>query len=300
MLELRTLGGILLSRDDVPVTGPAIQRRPLALLAQLAVAGEMGVSREKLVGRLWPESTEEAARRVLAQTLYAVKRAVGEVHIVDGTSVLRLNRLVIGSDVIRFTDAVTNGEPERVVEQYGGVFLDGFHLSDAAEFGHWVDSERHRIGLDYAQALERLAERAVERADHVAAVSFWRRRAALDPLNERIGVRVVQSLAASGDIAGAMQHARIHDALVRDELGDSASSPLLELADDLRSRLPMRVATVRSATLEVPPSVDAPAPTLAQTIDDTAPGRPEASNATKPTTPTTGASLRVWRPRRWE
>ena len=236
MFELRTLGGASLLRDGIPVTGAATQRRPLAVLAQLAVAGEMGVSREKLVGRLWPDSTEDAARRVLAQTLYALRRSLAEDHLVDGTSTLRLNPAVIGSDVSRFTGAVEHGDVERAAAEYGGVFLDGFHLSDAAEFERWVDDERLRLQREYANVLEALAERAAAHSDHASEAEWWRRRAVLDPLDTRIGACLMRALHASGDIGGALQHARVHDALAREELGESTPSPLLELANELRSR----------------------------------------------------------------
>jgi DNA-binding SARP family transcriptional activator len=60
MLRVHTFGGLTLTVEDAPVTGVLTQRRRLALLALLAVAGERGVSRDKLVGCLWPES--EAAK----------------------------------------------------------------------------------------------------------------------------------------------------------------------------------------------------------------------------------------------
>ena len=235
MFELRTFGGISLLRDGVLVTGSAIQRRPLAVLAQLAVAGDLGVSREKLVGRLWPESTEEAARRVLAQTIYALRRALGEDHLVEGTTVLRLNADVIGSDIRRFDDAIESGDVERAVAEYGGPFLDGFHVPDAVEFERWLDDERQRVQREYARALETLAERAAMGAHRAAEAEWWRRRAALDPLDARIGARLMCALHASGDVAAAVQHARVHDALVREELGESTPSSLLDLAERLRS-----------------------------------------------------------------
>src|SRR5262245_31321580 len=72
-LRLRTLGGLsvdLVSASD----GAATRRRPLALLALLAVAGSRGVSRDKIVAYLWPESDDERARNSLSQALTSLKR----------------------------------------------------------------------------------------------------------------------------------------------------------------------------------------------------------------------------------
>src|SRR3954471_9370395 len=49
MFRLRTFGGAALFEDDRPLTGPAVQRRRIALLALLAVVGDAGMSRDKLL-----------------------------------------------------------------------------------------------------------------------------------------------------------------------------------------------------------------------------------------------------------
>ena len=61
-ISLKVLGGASIWRDGRPVAGAAAQRRNLALLAALAVAGEQGVPREKLSALLWPERDDENAR----------------------------------------------------------------------------------------------------------------------------------------------------------------------------------------------------------------------------------------------
>src|SRR6188472_3438789 len=71
MLRLNTFGGLTLTRGTEDLTGAATQRRRLALLVLLAVAGPVGMSRDKLLAYLWPESDVERARHVLNQLLYA-------------------------------------------------------------------------------------------------------------------------------------------------------------------------------------------------------------------------------------
>ena len=77
MLRLRTFGGLTLARDGEDLSGAITQRRRLALLALLAVAGAGGMSRDKLLACLWPESDAERARHVLNQLLYAQRRQGG-------------------------------------------------------------------------------------------------------------------------------------------------------------------------------------------------------------------------------
>jgi DNA-binding SARP family transcriptional activator len=75
MLTLRLFGGLSLADEGGPLTGRAAQRRRLALLAILAVAGGKPVSRDKLVALLRPEASDERARHLLADSLYVIHAA---------------------------------------------------------------------------------------------------------------------------------------------------------------------------------------------------------------------------------
>ena len=54
----------------------ASQRRTLALLSVLAVAGPLGMSRDKLVALFWPEADSERGRHALTQALYSARRVL--------------------------------------------------------------------------------------------------------------------------------------------------------------------------------------------------------------------------------
>ena len=115
MLRLKILGGLSVESGAAPLTGAATQRRRLALLALLAGAGERGMSRDKLLGYLWPDSDAEKGRNVLAQAVYALRRDLGAEQLFLGTSDLRLNPDVITSDVAEFRAALSAGRLEDAV-----------------------------------------------------------------------------------------------------------------------------------------------------------------------------------------
>src|SRR3712207_2360641 len=93
VLKFRTLGGVFIADPmGEPLSGAATQRRLLALLATLAVAGEAGLSRDKLVALLWPDADEERARHSLTQALYAARRATGVDDLFLTGGDVRLNR----------------------------------------------------------------------------------------------------------------------------------------------------------------------------------------------------------------
>ena len=218
MLRLNTFGGLVLQQDGQLHTGPASQRRRLALLAVVAAAGQRGASRDKLVSLLWPDSDAEPARHSLYQAVHAVRRAVGSDEVFLGSNTLQLNARLITSDVGEFDEAVDSGSPEQAVRLYRGPFLDGFRLEGAAEYEQWQDGERVRHAREYAGALESLAAAAAARRDHPAAVRWWRRLAAAEPMSTTAAVGLIEALVAAGDRAGALQFAGVHSTLVRQHL----------------------------------------------------------------------------------
>ena len=263
MLHLKTFGGLSATIDDAPVNGAAQQRKTLALLALLAAAGRTGLSRDKLVAYLWPEADAEHARGLLKQACYALRRDLREPDLLLGTTQLRLNPDVIASDVQAFEAALERGDAAQAAELYGGPFLDGFYLSDAAEFERWVEAERRRLREHATAALERLATEAAKAGEHTAASAWWRRLAALDPLNSRVTLGLMHALAAAGDRAGALQAAGVHERLLREELGVALDPAVVELTERLRAdaerspRLRRPAAPEPAATEAVPPGGDA-------------------------------------------
>ena len=260
-LRLTTFGNLSITRGDETLGPAASQRRRLALLALLAVAGERGLPRDKILAYLWPETGEEKARHSLTQSLYALRRDLREDELFIGTADLKLNSAVISSDVADFSDAMTRRELERAVALHAGAFLDGCYLSDAPEFERWAEDERTGFKQQVASALETLATTASAAGDHRGAAEWWRRLASLDPLDSRIAVGLMTALAASGNTAGALQHARIHETLIRSELDAAPDASVLRLAERLRAEplTPLPAAAAKSVSPAAPPPVGVPA-----------------------------------------
>ena len=246
-LRLRTLGGLAVECDPGPGPGAATQRRPLALLALLAAAGARGASRDKLLGCLWPESSEEKARHLLTQTLYALRRDLHAEALFLGSSDLKLNRDLIWVDVQEFEAALERDQVEQAVTLYRGPFLDGFFLSGAPEFERWVAGERDRLARRASRALETLAAAGTTRGEHATAAEWWRRLTQQDPLNSRFALGLIEALAAAGDRAGALRHAREHERLLKAELDVSPDPALATLVARLRAEAGPGVSSERPA-----------------------------------------------------
>jgi DNA-binding SARP family transcriptional activator len=75
-IRLFALGGLRVFAGERELPSLLAQRQRTALLVYLAV--ERRVSREALLAMFWPESDEENARHALRQSLYSLKRALGD------------------------------------------------------------------------------------------------------------------------------------------------------------------------------------------------------------------------------
>lgn len=243
--RLRTFGTLALGGpgDDTVLGKHGHQRRRLALLAVLAAAGRQGRSRDQLLLLFWPDATQSHARHSLEQLLYAIRSSIDE-SVFAGVNPVRLNPDVVSSDVAEFHDALERGDLEGAVKEYRGPFLDGFYLSDAADFEQWLDSERSRLERCYTGALERLAQSAESTHDHVTAVRWWRKLSETDSVSSKNATGLIRALMNAGDHAAALQYAEHYEAVVAQELGTSVGPAIANLVADVRAKARTERVTV--------------------------------------------------------
>src|SRR2546426_1915142 len=204
MLHLKTFGGLSVAVDGSPVTGAAVQRKTLALLALLA-ATKHGISGDKLLAYLWPESDAAHGRNLLKQACYALRRDLHAPDLLLGATELRLNPAVISSDVRLFDEALERGDHAAAVALYGGPFLDGFFLSEAEEFERWVESERTRLAKQVFRALEALAREASAAGRSQAGTDHWRQLARIDPFSAGATIGLMRAPDDAGERVEALQ-----------------------------------------------------------------------------------------------
>jgi DNA-binding SARP family transcriptional activator len=233
MVRLVALGGLALINAAGAVV--AEQRRRLALLALLGSTGERGLTRDKLLGYLWPEHPAEHARHALEQLLYHLRRQVSD-NLFLGRDPLRIDPRVVAVDVVEFEAAVAEGEHARAVELYRGPFLDGFYLNAAPAFEVWVEGERARLAAAQMRALVRLAEQEREAGHHTAEIECWRRVSQVDPIGSRAALGLMRALARAGDLAGALWYARVYAERVWKELEAAPDPAVMACAEELRQR----------------------------------------------------------------
>lgn len=263
MLYVNTFGRLSVTDDGRPLAGAASQPRRLALLAMLACAGDRGLTRDKLLAFFWPDADDERARRGLSQAIYALRQDLGSEEALSGTKDLRLNPELVTSDVGEFAAAVAASDWARAASRYGGPFLDGFHLPSAPEFERWAEEQRTAFAREYTEVLERLARDAAGRGDAIGAAGWWRRLAAQDPLNARVALGLMQALVAAGDRSGALQHARVYEALIQQELDLPPDREVVAFAERLKREPPPApvpaTAPAPADAVAAPPATPSPA-----------------------------------------
>jgi DNA-binding SARP family transcriptional activator/Flp pilus assembly protein TadD len=286
MYRLRTLGGFSIERDGAKLE-IRVHRKAHALLAVLAAQSSMG--RERLMALLWPESDAERAKGSLKQAIHLLRRLLDAPDLLLGTAELRLNPERIESDVRLFVRAMEDGAADAAVRHYGGPFLDGVHVDGAPDFERWVEAQRVELARKYMSALEQLARTAEALGEHATAVGWWRRLQAADPLDSRVAVKLMLALEASGDRRAAIQHARIHETLLVEELGITPDAAVAALAERLRASpqpgFPGVEAEAASDVERSSRAVMGPAaaadPSTAQTDDVPLPARPAEPGAVR-------------------
>ncbi len=236
MYTLKLLGTPAIEGPGGLVAKGSVPRKRMALLALLASAGETGLSRDKLLGFLWPERSDSEARHLLADSVYRLRRTLGSDALNSDGDVLRLNPRVVHSDLQDFSVARAEEDLEAVVGLYRGPFLDGFHLSGGrSKFEHWMEAERSAIQRETEGALETLAERCEAAGDPVGASGWWHRYLELDPVNSRVAARLMNALVDAGDRGNALQVARDHERLLREELEMEPAAEFRALEEVLKA-----------------------------------------------------------------
>ncbi|MBI5035356.1 MAG: AAA family ATPase [Chloroflexi bacterium] len=215
------LGTAKFEIDGKPVELPAA--KSIALLAFLAVNHEPQ-SRDRLLGLLWAESSDEAARKNLRNALWSIRKTLGEDVLQTESDKLMLDDSV-WVDVREFEKT---SKPS-ALSLYRGPLLDGFSLDNASDYEIWLTGERERLAQLLARALDSLVKAQRAKNDWRVVIETAQRALAFDNLQEPMYRALMEAHARLGERADAL---RQYDSLVvalERELGVEPLSETKEL-----------------------------------------------------------------------
>jgi DNA-binding SARP family transcriptional activator/TolB-like protein len=216
-----------------------VRPRHLAVLAVLALSRQP-IRRDALVEMFWGGETDDRARHTLSNALSSLRAILGPDAISarnDAVSIDDSTRLEV--DAIQFTSACEVHDDERAVALYGGEFLGGVHVQDAAAFDRWRDRERGRLSRDFQQACERLVPALLRAGRFDDAARFSERWLDAAPESTLAFTCLLRARADPGNataITGALaEYERVRDSLWR-EYEVRPHAAVLELVAELREQ----------------------------------------------------------------
>ena len=205
MIVCRTLGPIEVTVDGAPAPAEMLWRKHLALLVYLARSPRHTRSREHLIGLLWADRTEAAARHSLSEALRVIRRHAGQDALEVTVGQVGLAPGMVELDVDRLEQLAAAGDWGAASELVAGEFLEGFGVPDATEFEDWLATERELWRGRSVEVLVRCAEHLARagRAQDASAVAG--RALAIDPVSEAALRAALRSRSLAGDRAGALE-----------------------------------------------------------------------------------------------
>ncbi len=249
MISVRTLGNVQLSLDGEPAPRPLTWRKNLALIVYLARSPDQRRSREHLIGLLWGESPDSAARHSLNEALRVVRRYAWDGAIRSEADQIALNAGAVTLDVAELESRLASGDWEGAADLASGEFMEGFSVRGCSRFEDWLTAERTLWRDRSVEAHVRHAERALARGRLDEARTAADRATRLDPLSDAAARALIQAIALSGERAGALAAYDSFQQQLAESLGVEPDLATTRLADRVR----------RERTWQLPPAmVEAP------------------------------------------
>lgn len=233
-ISVRTLGPIEVAVDGAAAPGELLWRKNLALLVYLARSPKRARARDHLVGLLWGDKPEEAARHSLNEALRVLRRTVGEGGIDTSAGQVRLAPEEIVLDTDRFDTLAAAADWTGAASLVTGDFMEGFAVPDASDFDTWLSAEREQWRRRGTDALLRCAEAALSHGDVAHAGATAQRALALTPTSNTAMRAVLRGLALSGERAAALEQFEAFRARLTAQLGMTPDPETQALADRVR------------------------------------------------------------------
>ena len=238
VISVRTSGPVEI-RVDGGEPPPGLRwRKHTALLVYLLLSPRSSRTRSHLLGLLWGDKSESAARHSLNEALRMLRKALGDDAVRTEGDLVSLDGRSIDCDALRFDAAMTAARWREAATFVAGDFLEGFDVPGAPAFEDWVSAERERRRAREVECLATTAAELLREGQVTDALRVAERASRLDPLSERAAAALMQARAVAGDAGAALEElARLEQALAA-TLGARPSAEAMALGERIR-RAPM-------------------------------------------------------------
>lgn len=246
MISCRVLGPVEIIVDGGPAPAELLWRKNLALLVYLVRSPKRTRSRDHLVGLLWGEKPESAARHSLNEAIRVLRKYVGAEGLESEGGQVRLAPEAADLDAERLDQLFEDEDWRGAADLIAGEFMEGFSVPGCSEFEDWLYAERTALRGRSVEALVNLAEQLTDNGELREAAAVAQRALALEATSEMAAAVVMRATALAGDRAAALA---LYDAFVKrleEEIGIEPDEEIQALAERVRRertwKLPEAVA----------------------------------------------------------
>jgi predicted ATPase/DNA-binding SARP family transcriptional activator len=230
---------------------PFRSRKALWLLALMALRQGRSVEREWLAGALWPDTDTGRAFTNLRVNISELRQAFGD----QGERLSSPNRRSLALDLtgarvdLHIFDAAIQSQNLQALHEAVQLYR-GPLLADCTE--EWVRKDRAKRVQNCLQALLTLADDALAKEDHAAAVGYCQQALTIHPLGEAALRRLMTALANSGDHNAALYAYRKFVELLRRETNSPPDEQTYTLYLRLRAETRAHAETQAATTASTP------------------------------------------------
>ncbi len=234
MIMCRTLGPAEVTIDGRAAPPELVWRRHLALLVYLARSPRRVRTRDHLIGMLWPDKEESAARHSLREAVRILRRTLGESAVDTTGQQVRLADDAVCLDTDELEARIAADDWTGAAKLVVGEFMEGFSVPDASAFEDWLASERLAWRDRSVHVLVRHGEALLHSGAARSTADAARRALALDPLSE-VGLRLqMRSAVLLGDRAAALSALESLEPRLREATGVGPQQETREIAERIR------------------------------------------------------------------
>ncbi len=203
LIELRTFGPVTVRIAGEPPPPRLLWRKHLALLVYLALSPRRTRARDQLIGLLWSDKEEAAARHSLNEAVRVLRRAAGDDAVDTANGQLRL--CDVDCDADRFDALARSGAWVEAAALVEGDVLEGCSVPGASAFEDWLSAERATRRNRAVDVLVRASGARLGAGDTTGAAGLARRALQLDPVSEVAGRAAMRALALAGERSAALE-----------------------------------------------------------------------------------------------
>lgn len=254
VLKFRFIG-----KTEIEYAGEDITERvsgkSRALLAMLLTLGERGASRSRLMGYLWPESSESAARYNLRYNLWQLKKNFDgeeeEPFIIVTRDKCRINekrpyfcdfKAVLEGDIEELKDAESL---EELAELFRGDFFEDCYYAGCEELNEMIIMQRYNLENRKLLIFRKLAVMYFREGRKELCLDRIRICEELDPYDEQTAEMKIRILVNSGRYSEAIKYYNTFYGRLAVDVGVQPSQEIKDLIAGIKEAASVDSAGIR-------------------------------------------------------